>query len=122
MVVTELPAPRATHVPSAVAWIDEDSAIVARSSGAGAVSTCEITRGGEPEPSYLAIVVRAIGDRDRVVILGPSDLRVALERAYAQTDSRRRRLVIVERGTHADRQSVTDRLRTLVGEPAWTAS
>ena len=55
--------------PSAVAWIDEDEALVAQIAHDGAVSTCHIQRGGLPEPSYLAHVVRAIGDRERVVML-----------------------------------------------------
>ena len=53
--------------PSAVAWIDEDEALVAQIAQDGALSTCHMQRGDLPEPSYLAHVVRAIGDRERVV-------------------------------------------------------
>lgn len=100
-------------VPSAVAWIDDNRAIVARMSGDGRTSICEVGRGGEPESSYLALVVRAIGDRDRVQILGPSSMRLALEREYVAIFRRPDRLVDVEPAGSMDREVIVERLREL---------
>ena len=91
----ELEAPKSV-VPSAVAWINGRQAIVVTMSHDGLVSTCEISRGWLPEPAYLAQVVRVIGDRQRLVILGPSSARLALEREYVALFRRPDRLVDVE--------------------------
>jgi hypothetical protein len=71
-----------TATPSAVVWINGRHAFVALMSDDGRISTCEITRGWFTETAYLAQVVHVIGDRQRVVILGPSSARLALEREY----------------------------------------
>jgi len=99
--------------PSAAAWIDGRHAIVARLSVDGSISTCEIGRGSEPELSYLALVIGAIGDRERVLILGPGSMRLALERAYVATYRHSDRPVDVERAGRMDRESLVDRLRQL---------
>lgn len=106
-------APR-TVPPSAVVWINGQQAIVAAMSDDGRISTGEINRGREPETSYLAHVVRAIGDRQRVVILGPSSVRLALEREYVAIFRRPDRLVDVEPAGAIDAEDLVDRLRTLV--------
>lgn len=105
-------APR-TVAPSAVVWINGRHAILATMSGDGRISTCEIDRGLEPEPPYLALVVRAIGDRERVVILGPSSVRLALEREYVAIFQRPDRLVDVEPAEAIDAEELVDRLRAL---------
>jgi hypothetical protein len=99
--------------PSAVAWINGRRAMVARMSSNGRVSTREIDRGVEPEPSYLAMVVRAIGDRERVMILGPSSIRLALEREYAAIYRRPDRLVDVEPAEAIEPDQLVDRVRAL---------
>lgn len=99
--------------PSAVAWIDDQQAIVARMDSDGRISTCEIERGGERELPYLSLVVHAIGDRQRVVILGPNRARLALERHYVARFLRPDRLVDVEPARAADRFELIDRLRAL---------
>jgi len=99
--------------PSAVVWIGERRAIVARLSHDGNVSTCEIDRGDEPELSYLALVTGAIGDRERVLILGPGSMRLALERDYVALYRRPDRLVDVEPAGGMDREGIVDRLREL---------
>jgi hypothetical protein len=76
----------------------------------GQISTCEIDRGVEPELSYLAIVVHAIGDRERVLIMGPSSTRLALEREYVAIYRRPDRLVDVEPGDAVDRVELVRRL------------
>jgi hypothetical protein len=79
----------------------------------GRISTCEISRGWLPEPSYLAQVIRVIGDRQRVVILGPSSIRLALEREYVAIFRRPDRLVDVEPAVAMDAAALVDRVRTL---------
>ena len=101
--------------PSAVAWIDEDEALVAQIAHDGAVSTCHIQRGGLPEPSYLAHVVRAIGDRERVVISGPGPMRLALEREYVALYRRPDRLVDVEPSERVGETELVERVRSLAG-------
>ena len=99
--------------PSAVAWINERQATVATMSHDGRISTCEISRGWLGERSYLAQVVRVIGDRKRVVILGPSSVRLALEREYVAVFKRPDRLVDVELAGPIDTGALIDRLRNL---------
>ena len=106
-------AARETATPSAVAWINGREAFVACMGSDGRVSTCAISRGWFTESAYLAQVVRVIGDRQRVVILGPSTARLALEREYVAIFRRPDRLVDVERAGALSREEVIDRLRTL---------
>lgn len=102
-----------TAPASAAVWINGRQAIVATMSGDGRISSCEINRALEPEPSYLALVVRAIGDRERVLILGPSSARLALEREYVAIFRRPDRLVDVEPAGAIDAEDLVDRLRAL---------
>jgi hypothetical protein len=99
--------------PSAVVWIGPRQAIVARMGYDGIVSTCEIEPGAEPEQAYLALVVRAIGDRERLIILGPGSVRLALEREYVAMYRRPDRIVDVEPARAMDRASVVARLSGL---------
>jgi hypothetical protein len=107
------PAVRETVAPSAVVWIDGGNAVVAATSEDGCISRCEISRGWLPQPTYLAYVVRAIGDRERVVILGPGTIRSALEREYVVTFRRPDRLVDVEPAGPQPPADLMDRLRAL---------
>jgi hypothetical protein len=79
----------------------------------GRISTCEISRGWLPQSSYLAQVIRVIGDRQRVVILGPSTVRLALEREYVAIFRRPDRLVDVEPAGTISSEELVDRLRAL---------
>ncbi len=99
--------------PSAVVWIGPRRAIVARMDYDGTLSTCEIDRGDEPALAYLGLVVRATGHRERVLILGPGLIRMALEREYAAVSGRPNRLVDVEPAPMMDRDGVIERLRQL---------
>ena len=103
----------AVAAPSAVAWVNERQASVAMMSADGRISSCEISRGSLPEGAYLARVVRVIGDRQRVVILGPSTARLALEREYVAMFRRPERLVDVEPAGPVSSEQLVDRLRTL---------
>ena len=99
--------------PSAVVWINGRQAIVAGMGRDGRISTSEITRGSMREQPYLAQVVRAIGDRQRVLILGPSSIRLALERDYVAMYRRPDRLVDVEPAGTFSPDELVDRVRTL---------
>jgi hypothetical protein len=107
------PAARQDAAPSAVVWINGRQAVVAAMSHEGRISTCEISRGSWPQRTYLAQVARVIGDRQRVVILGPSSLRQALERDYVAMFRRPDRLVDVEPAGPISSADLIDRLRTL---------
>ena len=98
---------------SAVAWINGRQAIVATMARDGGIFTCEINRGLSPESSYLALVVQALGDRERVVILGPSSARLALEREYVAIYHRPDRLVDVEPAGAVNTEDLVARLRAL---------
>ncbi len=63
--------------------------------------------------SYLALVVRAIGDRQRVVILGPSSARLELEREYVAIYRRPDRIVDVEPAGAVNTEDLVERLRAL---------
>jgi hypothetical protein len=99
--------------PSAVVWINGRQAVVAAVSREGRITSCEITRGWMPEQQYLAQVVRVIGDRQRVLILGPSSVRLALEREYVAMFRRPDRLVDVEPAGPLSPEELVDRVRAL---------
>ncbi len=98
---------------SAIAWINGRRTMVATMARDGEISTCEINRGLSPEPSYLALVVHALGDRERVMILGQSSARLALERKYVAIYHRPDRLVDVEPVGPVDHATLVARLRAL---------
>ena len=100
---------------SAVVWLNGREARVAEASADGRISTCEITRGWLTEPAYLAQVVRVIGDRERVMILGPSSLRLALEQEYVALYRPPDRLVDVEPAGTLTTSELVDRVRMLAG-------
>ena len=105
--------PRATA--SAVVWVDATRAIVASVEGDGQTSTCDINRGSLHESGYLEQVVRAVGDRRRVMILGPDAERLALEREYVAVYHRPERLVDVEPAQVVSRDELLELARTLAG-------
>lgn len=100
------------HPTGAVTWIDARHAIVARSQDGGArVTTVEAEPGaGSPD---LARVVDAMGDPDRILILGPDAMRVELEREYVAIHHRPDRLLDVEHDERHDETALIRRLREL---------
>lgn len=98
--------------PAAVAWIDRSHAVVARTEGSGE-RRLTVRAGSSAEGPYLARVVDAIGDRERVLILGSDPLRVALEREYVAIHHRPERLVDVELAAPVDGAELDRRLATL---------
>lgn len=108
--------PVTTTRPSAVVWIDDRHAYVATNATSGDLLFSEIRpRDGAPveDPSYLVRVADAIGDRERVSIMGPDTCRLALEREYVTIFRRPDRLVDVEPSPLADRIEIAERLRLL---------
>jgi hypothetical protein len=97
--------------PSAVVWIDTRHAIVARTVDADRVFMAEIERGTDGETQYLAHVVREIGDRERVMIVGQNGVRLALEREYVSISHRPDRLVGAPLGAWSNRTEIVNRLR-----------
>jgi hypothetical protein len=102
-----------TARPSAAVWLDNRAAIVARMDHSGRISTCTIERGWLAEEPFLGTVVRAVGDRERVVILGPDTVRLELERAYVASYHRPDRLVDVELAGVVSEAELVERLRQL---------
>lgn len=98
---------------SAVVWINGRQAVVATMGNDGRILTCEINRGLSPASAYLALVVHAIGDRQRVVILGPSSARLELEREYVAIYRRPDRIVDVEPAGAVKTEDLVERLRAL---------
>ena len=102
--------------PSAVAWIDDRHAYVATNASSGDLLFSEIRRRGDAaddDPTYLVRVADAIGDRERIAIMGPDSNRLALEREYVAIFHRPDRLIDVEPSWLADRIEIAERLRTL---------
>ena len=98
---------------SAVVWINGRQAIVATMGSDRQIFTCEINRGLSPAAAYFALVVRAVGDRERVVILGPSSARLELEREYVAIYRRPDRIVDVEPAGAVNTEDLVERLRAL---------
>jgi hypothetical protein len=100
---------------SAVAWINGRQAHVARLDDERTVTTLAIERGLRDEQAYLADVVDAMGDRERVMILGPGSARLALEREYVAIHRRPDRLVDVEPDGPVTDNELVDLVRRLAG-------
>jgi hypothetical protein len=101
--------------PCAVTWIGDEWASVARMSRDRVVSTSAIHRGAGTEASYLELIARVLGDAQRVVILGPTSMRLALERAYVALYHWPDRLVDVDHSDVIGEEELIDRLRALAG-------
>jgi len=99
--------------PSAVVWVDARHAIVARTIDGNRILMAEIDRGTDSETQYLAHVVHEIGDRDRVMIVGSSDDRLALEREYVSLSHRPDHLVSAPQNAWNGGAEIVDRLRRL---------
>jgi hypothetical protein len=101
--------------PCAVAWIDDGRANVVTMGPDGRVAARLVERGTRDESRYLAEIVRTIGDRERVMILGPGPARLALEREYVAIHQRPDRLVDVEPAGQLTVAELVARVRELGG-------
>ena len=99
--------------PSAVVWVDADHAIVASTDPDGGFATEKIDRGAESETAYLAHVVHEIGDRPTVSVVGPSSVRLALEREFVAISHRPERLVGIPMSARAAESQILERMRRL---------
>jgi hypothetical protein len=99
--------------PSAVVWVDEKHAIVASTEPEGGITAGQIHRGPESETEYLAHVVHEIGDRPTVSIVGPSAVRLALEREFVAISHRPERLVGIPMSARAAEAQILERMRRL---------
>jgi hypothetical protein len=100
----------------AVVWIDVDGATVARTRPDGGIEVKLVERdwADEVNPDHmLDRVVDEIGDRERLVILGPGWTRTALEREYIAIYQRPDRLVDVEPADADERDHLVERLIAL---------
>ena len=79
----------------------------------GMIMLSTVERGIRSEGEFLGTVVRRIGDRERVMILGPGSSRMALERAYVAIDRRADRLIDVEPAGAIDEEDLVERVRVL---------
>jgi hypothetical protein len=113
--VEALPGQTEVARATAAVSINGRHAVIALLAGDGRVSTCEIDRGIDPEPSYLVNVARMIGDRRRIAFMGPGSARLALERAYVAIYHRPDRLIDVEPTAPMDAEHLTERLLALQG-------
>ncbi len=101
------------HPTGAITWIDRDHALIARRSREGAIDVASVRRDTPDASSYLGRIVHEIGDRDRVVILGPGSLRTELEREYVTIYHRPDRLIDVEPASEMTEAELVARLREL---------
>jgi len=99
--------------PSAVVWINGRAAVIAATDVDGMVMLSTVDRGIRSELEFLATVVRRIGDRERVMIVGPGSTRLALEREYVAIHRRPDRLVDVEPAGSIDEEDLVGRVRAL---------
>jgi stalled ribosome rescue protein Dom34 len=97
---------------NAVVWLDRRAARVARRGASGDPVVHEIRRGTDGEAQFLVDVIREIGDRERIVVLGPGVSRLALERAYVSLYQRPDRLVDVESTSGGTAAELSERLRS----------
>jgi hypothetical protein len=105
---------RATRqAPEAIVWIDGRHAIVASAAADGGVATRWVDRGAESETEFLAHVVHQIGDRPTVSIVGPSGVRLALEREFVAISHRPERLIGIPMAAHKAEAQILERMRRL---------
>lgn len=74
--------------PTAIVWIEDRHATVARSRDGNRLSIAEVERGMDPEVQFLARVVHELGAEVRVMIVGSSRVRLALEREFVAISHR----------------------------------
>ncbi len=106
------------HPSGAVTWIDPTRAVIARTGTGGEVAVRTIRHesvrsGTRP---FLARVVDEIGDRDRILILGPDAMRVELEREYVTIYHRPDRILDVEASGPAEQAELVRRLEALTAD------
>jgi hypothetical protein len=105
-------APANAPATSAVVFIEASRAVVGRARGGDRV-VIAIARRQEVETAFLGRVAHEIETADRIVVMGPSDERLALEREYVLLTHRPDRLVHDEAAVEMTRPEVLARLAEL---------
>ncbi|HEU4672066.1 MAG TPA: hypothetical protein VFS32_04140 [Candidatus Limnocylindrales bacterium] len=100
-------------MPSAVAYIDDEHAIVVKNLPDASIGVIDIPCRKPEDLSYLVRIVDEIGPRRRVAILGPDRLRLELEREYVTLYRRPDLLVDVEESDGETAAHLIDRLEEL---------
>lgn len=98
---------------SAIVWIDAERAIVSSAAADGTIEAEQVERGACSETEYLAHVVHEIGDRTRVSVVGPSSIRLALEREFVSISHLPERLVGIPLPARPTDQEILARMRRL---------
>jgi hypothetical protein len=106
----ESPAGLATRTATAVAYIDDDHAIVVKTLPDDSLGIVDLPRRQPEDLSYLLRITEEIGPRRRVAILGPSPLRLELEREYVSMYRTPDLLVDVEAATNETAAHLIERL------------
>lgn len=96
--------------PTAVVCIDDGHATVCRSEAGDRQSVVEIGRGTDPESLFLAHVVHELDEGERVMIVGSSRVRLALEREFVSISHRPDRLVAATPSVRAGGLAIVDRV------------
>ena len=100
--------------PTAVVWISGRHAVVAVATGdAAGITASTVEREIESEADFVARILAAVGDSERVMVLGPASLRLAVQRAYVAISHRPDRLVELERTGRVDPIELAERARAL---------
>jgi hypothetical protein len=99
--------------PTAVVWINGRHAVVAVAEGDAGITSSTVERVIESEADFVARIVAAVGDSARVMVLGPTSLRLAVQRAYVTISHHPDRLVELERHGPVDPKELAERLRAL---------
>jgi hypothetical protein len=101
--------------PTAVVWVSGRHAVVAvaDSDHIGGITSSTVEREIESEADFVTRIVSAVGDSERVMVLGPAGRRLAVQRAYVALSHRPDRLVEVEKAGPIDPAEIAERLRAL---------
>jgi len=99
--------------PTAVVWINGRHAVVAVADDDVGITSTTVERRIESEADFVARIVGAVADSERVMVLGPTSLRLAVQRAYVAISHRPDRLVELDRSGHVDPIELAERVRAL---------
>jgi hypothetical protein len=100
-------------LPSAIAYIDDEHAIVVKNLPDASIGVIDIHRHKPEDLGYLLRIVDEIGPRRRVAILGPDHLRLELEREYVSLFRRPDLLIDVEESDGETAGQLIERLAEL---------
>lgn len=113
------PDPWTPPASSAVAMLRDGDALIATMTGTdGPIGIRELTCTHRDEAAhvwFLHKVVELIGQRDRLLIIGPYPIGQECERAYVLEYGRAGRLIDVEPLADMDREDLEARVRELAG-------